>query len=62
MGVMLHLLGDLMTHMKFKPLWPIRNNEIAWHWSYSDGEIANKGFFTLGAIAFLHMFLLRQVL
>ena len=34
MGVMLHLLGDLMTHMKFKPLWPIRNNEIAWHWFY----------------------------
>ena len=52
MGVMLHLLGDIMTHMAFKPLWPFKDNEVAWHWFKADNSAANNGFFTLGIIAF----------
>ncbi len=51
-GVMLHLLGDIMTHMEFAPLYPFKRNEIALHWFYADSETANNGFFTLGIIAF----------
>jgi len=53
MGVMLHLLGDVMTRMPFKPLWPISQREVAWRRFYADSKTANNVFFYLGVGAFL---------
>lgn len=52
MGVMLHLLGDVMTHMEFKPLYPLSNRKVAWHWFLAKSKPANDGFFIFGIIAF----------
>ena len=52
LGVMIHLLGDAMTYMAFKPLWPFDNREIAFGFFPANSEIANKGFLALGFIAF----------
>jgi len=30
LGVMLHLLGDIMTYQAFKPLWPFDHREISY--------------------------------
>jgi len=57
---MLHLLGDIMTHMEFAPLSPFKRNEIALNWFYADSEIANNGFFTLGIIAFFGYILISS--
>jgi len=52
MGVMLHLLGDIFTHMAFKPLWPLSQKEVAWHWFLAKSKTANDGFFAFGVGAF----------
>ena len=51
-GVLLHLLGDLMTYMTFKPLYPFSSRDISFGWFRADNIIANYGFFILGWIAF----------
>ena len=56
-GVILHLLGDLMTYMAFKPLYPFSSREVAFGWFRSDNIFANQGFFILGWIVFfLYLF------
>ena len=54
---MVHLLGDIMTVMEFAPLYPFKRDVISLCWFYADSELANKGFFTLGVIAFFVYFL-----
>ena len=51
-GVMLHLLGDVMTYMTFKPFYPFSQKEIAYGFFPAKSKTANDGFFTLGIIAF----------
>jgi len=51
-GVLLHLVGDLMSYMKFKPLYPFSSRKVAFGWFRADDIIANYGFFILGWIAF----------
>ena len=51
-GVMLHLLGDLMTYMKFKPLYPFSSKEFAFGWFRANNIIMNHGFFILGWLVF----------
>ena len=58
-GVVLHLIGDLMTHMSFKPLYPFSSKEVAFGWFRSDNMIANFGFFLIGWIVFF-MYLLHN--
>ncbi|KYK23246.1 hypothetical protein AYK25_10205 [Thermoplasmatales archaeon SM1-50] len=53
LGVMLHLLGDLMTYQKFKPLWPFDQREIAYGFFESKSDTANKGFLALGIVGFM---------
>ena len=51
-GVVLHLLGDLMTHMKFKPFYPFSSKEFAFGFFKSNNFIINYGFFILGWFVF----------
>ena len=53
LGVVLHLLGDLMTYQKFKPLWPFNKKEIAYGFFEAKSKIANEGFLTLGIFGFI---------
>ena len=53
LGVMLHLLGDLMTYQPFKPLWPFDKREISYGFFAAKSKTANKGFLTLGIVAFM---------
>jgi len=53
LGVALHLLGDMMTMMAFKPLWPFSHREIALCWFYADSRAANEGFMSLGIFMFI---------
>jgi len=52
-GVILHLIGDMMTYMKFKPLYPFSSIEVALGWFRADNFFINHGFFILGWIVFL---------
>ncbi len=47
-GIMSHLLGDAITYMKFKPLWPFSHREVAWGFFKSSDAILNRGFFYAG--------------
>lgn len=51
-GVVLHLIGDLMTYMAFKPLYPFSSREVAFGWFNADNIIVNHVFFLLGWIVF----------
>jgi len=51
-GVILHLIGDLMTYMAFKPLYPFSSREISFGWFRADNKIVNNGFFLLGWFLF----------
>lgn len=53
MGVMLHLLGDVMTYMGFKPFWPISQKEVALKKFRANNKTANEGFFYVGIGAFV---------
>jgi inner membrane protein len=52
LGVILHLIGDLMTYMEFKPLYPFSSREVSFGWFRADNIIANYVFFILGWIMF----------
>ena len=49
---MLYLIGDLMTYMAFKPLYPFSSREVSFGWFRADNIIVNHGFFLLGWIVF----------
>ena len=52
-GVILHLIGDLMTYMTFKPLYPFSSRELSFGWFRADNIIVNYGFFLLGWSVFI---------
>jgi len=52
MGIMLHLLGDIMTHMAFEPFSPFSHKAYAWKWFYSNSKRANEGFLAFGIFCF----------
>ena len=58
LGTVCHLLGDVVTHMEFNPLWPFRDLEIALHWFDSSDRTTNSGMLTLGSLAFF-LYLIR---
>lgn len=53
LGTICHLLGDLLTHMEFKPLAPFLNMEIALDWFDSNDRGINNGMMTTGSLVFL---------
>ena len=63
MGIMTHLLGDLMTYKEFKPFAPLSQIQISWCWFPAESETANIGFFVSGWIAFfIYILITSEVL
>jgi membrane-bound metal-dependent hydrolase YbcI (DUF457 family) len=52
LGIMTHLLGDLMTYQSFKPLWPFNQKKLSYGFFEAKSKTANDGFMTLGIIMF----------
>lgn len=53
MGVVSHLIGDMLTYHAFKPLWPLSDREVALGLCPAGSRTVNEGLMTLGAAAFL---------
>jgi len=49
-GITTHLLGDMLTHMAFKPLWPFRDTEISLGLVSAANQEANNAMVILGII------------
>jgi len=52
-GIMTHLLGDMLTYMAFKPLWPFRDNEVSYGLFAASNKEANNAMLILGTICFV---------
>jgi len=52
MGILLHLVGDAMNYMKFRPFYPINNTKVAWRLFPADSRLHNESFLYLGACFF----------
>lgn len=52
-GTLLHILGDVFTYEPMKPLEPFSHREVKLGLFKSSNWVANKGFMTLGGLAFL---------
>jgi len=49
-GTLGHMLGDLLTFMEFKPLWPLSDKEIALKLIHTRDRKTNKLFAKTGAL------------
>jgi inner membrane protein len=56
-GTASHLLGDAMTYMPFKPLYPFSDKEISFGFFGASDRGVNKAMLTIGAIAIIIPFL-----
>jgi membrane-bound metal-dependent hydrolase YbcI (DUF457 family) len=54
------MIGDLLTYMKFKPLWPFKDTEISYGITHAGNRAANDGLMTLGSVTFIFYFLQSQ--
>ena len=52
-GVVSHLIGDLLNPMRFKPLWPFSNRELAFDFCRADDKKMNRRLSTVGGLTFL---------
>lgn len=50
LGFTCHIAGDLMTYMKFPPLWPVVKREVSLGLFRSDSSLANGAFFASGLL------------
>ena len=60
MGIMLHLLGDAMNYMEFRPFYPINNTKVAWRLFPADSRLHNESFLYLGVGFFLFYILVSS--
>lgn len=51
-GIMSHLIGDMLTYMAFKPLWPIKDTEISFGLVAASNPQLNQVMVILGIIGF----------
>lgn len=58
MGVLSHLLGDMLTYMAFKPLWPFSDIEVSLGICKASNKAVNEGLMTAGSIALVIYFML----
>jgi inner membrane protein len=56
-GILLHILGDLLTYQPFAPLYPISKRKIALGLFRSDNLIVNKSMLILGILTFSILYL-----
>lgn len=57
LGVVSHLIGDSFTYHRFKPLWPLRQDEIAFELCAASDRSVNDGLMTAGAITLVLYYL-----
>lgn len=57
-GTMSHLLGDALTHMKFKPLWPFSKVEVGLGRFESGSKQANSRMMKIGTLALIFYLLM----
>ena len=51
-GITTHLLGDTLTYMAFKPLWPFSDSEVSLGLFPASDPNVNKALLLIGAICF----------
>jgi|Deesub1362B_J571_1020462.scaffolds.fasta_scaffold00102_84 membrane-bound metal-dependent hydrolase YbcI (DUF457 family) len=51
-GVTSHIIGDLLTVMRFKPFWPLIRKEISLGLFSSENKLVNEFLFLLGLFSF----------
>ena len=51
-GIITHLVGDMLSYMPFKPLWPFRETTISYGIFSADNQDANNAMIVLGIICF----------
>jgi inner membrane protein len=56
-GILLHILGDLLTYRAFAPLYPLSKRKIAFGLFRSDNAIVNRLMLILGVLAFSILYL-----
>jgi len=60
-GTLSHILGDLMTYAKFRPLWPLSSREFAFGWFSARDVRVNKVFAELGTYSLFLAVLYRAL-
>jgi inner membrane protein len=60
MGVVSHMVGDALTYMPFKPLWPFDKREISFGVCSASDKSVNEGLMSVGSAAFILYILLKQ--
>ncbi|MBC7114903.1 MAG: metal-dependent hydrolase [Archaeoglobi archaeon] len=50
-GMISHILGDLLTLMKFRPLWPLSKRTFSFGLFRSENRIVNEGLFLAGLLS-----------
>lgn len=58
---MAHILGDVFTYMRFKPLWPLSGREVGLGWFRASDERVNRFFAKLGSACFTLVLVYRLV-
>jgi len=59
-GIISHMLGDSLTYMSFKPLWPFSPKEVSLGLCRASNRLANEGFMTIGIFSFIGYILVGQ--
>ncbi len=51
-GTILHIVGDVLTYRKFKPLWPFSNIRVGLGLFRSSNKMVNRVFLLIGVLVF----------
>jgi len=60
-GTLAHILGDVFTYMRFRPLWPLSSREVGLGWFRASNERVNRFFAKLGSTCFTLVLVYRLV-
>ena len=60
-GTLAHILGDVFTYMRFRPLWPLSSREVGLGWFRAINERVNRFFAKLGSSCFTLVLVYRLV-
>jgi len=59
-GVVSHMIGDTLTYMPFKPLWPFDKREISFGLCSAGDKVVNEGLMSIGSGAFILYILIKN--
>jgi len=61
-GTIAHMFGDILTYQKFRPLWPLSNNNIALGLFRSNDKSINLLFGRIGIVVFISVLVYRTLI